>query len=137
MDALRAETPPELQYLIKDLFEDITLFSNRTLTARATKRADGKYDVTIDVEARKFKADDQGNEREVALNDWIEIGAFAAPAKGKKNGQVLHREKVHMTNAKGTYTYTVDQKPDKAGIDPLLLLIDRIPGDNLKSVETT
>jgi ABC-type transport system involved in multi-copper enzyme maturation permease subunit len=137
VDALRAETPPELQYLIKDLFEDITLFSNRTLTAHAKERADGKYDVTVDVEARKFKADDQGNEHETALNDWIEIGAFAAPPKGKKNGQLLHREKVHMTNAKGTYTFTVDQKPDKAGIDPLLLLIDRIPDDNLKSVDVT
>jgi hypothetical protein len=25
--------------------------------------------------------------------------------------------------------------PDKAGIDPLLLLIDRVPDDNLKTVE--
>jgi hypothetical protein len=28
----------------------------------------------------------------------------------------------------------VDELPDKAGIDPLLLLIDRIPSDNLKQV---
>src|SRR5208283_1722318 len=33
VDALREQTPPNLQYLIKDLFEDITLFSNRTLDA--------------------------------------------------------------------------------------------------------
>jgi hypothetical protein len=26
-------------------------------------------------------------------------------------------------------------KPDKAGIDPLLLLIDRVPDDNLKKVD--
>jgi len=24
--------------------------------------------------------------------------------------------------------------PDKSGIDPVLLLVDRVPGDNLKSV---
>jgi ABC-2 type transport system permease protein len=136
-DALRAQTPPELQYLIQDLFDDITLFSNRTLTARAKKRGDGKYDVTVDVEAHKFKADDQGNEREVPVNDWIEVGAIAAAPKGKKYGQVLHREKIHMTQTKGTYTFTVDQLPDKAGIDPLLLLIDRIPDDNLKSVNVS
>jgi aminopeptidase N len=34
-DALREQTPPQLQYLIKDLFEDITIFSNRTLDAKA------------------------------------------------------------------------------------------------------
>ena len=33
VDALREETPPQYQYLLKDLFEDITLFSNRTLSA--------------------------------------------------------------------------------------------------------
>src|SRR5260370_905052 len=88
VDALREQTPPDLQYLIKDLFEDITLFSNRTIEATAQKRPDGKYDVTINVEARKFKADDKGNETEVPVNDWIDIGAFAKPAKGKKYGDV-------------------------------------------------
>lgn len=133
-DALRSETPPELQYLIKDLFEDITLFSNRTLTSEAAKRPDGKYDVTIDVEARKFKADEKGNEVEVPVNDWIEIGAIAGPPKGKKIGDILHRERVHITALRGTYKFTVDQQPDKAGIDPRSLLIDRIPDDNLKAV---
>jgi len=65
LDALREETPPNLQYPIKDLFEEITLFSNRTLEADAVKRADGNYDITLQVEARKFKADSKGNETEV------------------------------------------------------------------------
>ena len=34
--------------------------------------------------AHKFEADDQGNETEVPVNDWLEIGALAAPEKGKK-----------------------------------------------------
>jgi hypothetical protein len=29
----------------------------------------------------------------------------------------------------------VDEAPDKAGIDPFLLLIDRIPDDNTKTVD--
>jgi ABC-type transport system involved in multi-copper enzyme maturation permease subunit len=134
VDALRAETPPQLQYVLKDLFEDITLFSNRTLSARAHQRPDGQYAVTIEAETRKFKADDQGKETEVPVDDWIEIGAFAAPPKGKKEGNLLYREKVHVTAAKGIYRFTVNQPPDKAGIDPLLLMIDRVPDDNLKSV---
>jgi hypothetical protein len=135
VDALRDETPPQYQYLIQDLFYDITLFSNRTLSATAKKRADGKYDVTIHVDSRKFKADEKGEEREVAVNDWIEIGAFAKPPKGKKYGKTLYRERVLMKTGEGTYTFTVDEAPDKAGIDPFLLLIDRIPDDNTKTVE--
>jgi hypothetical protein len=43
---------------------------------------------------------------------------------------------VHMTGKGSTYTLLTDSIPDKAGIDPLLLLIDRVPDDNLKKVET-
>jgi len=133
-DALREQTPPQLQYLLTDLFDDITLFSNRAYTATARKRSDGKYDVTIDVDARKFKADDQGNEKEVPVDDWIEIGALSAPPKGKKYGAVLYRQRLHMSSGRATYTFATDTLPDKAGIDPLLLLIDRIPSDNMKKV---
>ncbi len=134
VDALREETPPNLQYLIKDLFEDITLFSNRTLEATAMKRADGRFDVTINVEARKFKADATGKESEVPVDDWIDIGAFAKPASGKKYGDTLYRERLHITQRNSTFTFTTAQLPEKAGIDPFALLIDRIPDDNTKNV---
>ncbi len=134
VDALREETPPDLQYLIKDLFEDITLFSNRTLEATATKRPDGEFDVVINVEARKFKADGKGNEREVPVNDWIDIGAFAKPVLGKTYGDTLYRERMHITQRDSTFTFKTARLPEKAGIDPFDLLIDRIPNDNVKNV---
>jgi len=134
VDALREETPPQYQYLLKDLFEDMTLFSNRTLAAAAHKRPDGKYDVTIDIETRKFKADAKGNETEVPVDDWIDIGAFATPEKGRKYGRTLYRERLHLARTRSTHTFTVDQLPDKAGVDPFLLLVDRIPDDNMMSV---
>jgi ABC-type transport system involved in multi-copper enzyme maturation permease subunit len=135
VDALRSETPPQYQYSLKDLFEDITLFSNRTLTATAKKRPDGKYDVTVQIETHKYKADAKGAETEVPVDDWIEVGALAAPAKGMQFGKVLARQMIHMTGKGGTYTFVTDSKPEKAGVDPLLLLIDRVPDDNLKKVD--
>jgi ABC-2 type transport system permease protein len=135
VNALGSQTPPQYQYLLKDLFEDITLFSNRCLTATAKKRPDGKYDVTVVVETHKYKANEKGAETEVPVDDWIEVGALAAPEKGNHYGKVLARQLIHMTGKQGTYTFTTDEKPDKAGIDPLLLLIDRVPDDNLKKVD--
>jgi ABC-2 type transport system permease protein len=137
VDRLREQTPSDLQYLIKDLFEDITLFSNRTLQATARKRADGRYDVTIDIETRKFKADPKGNETEVPVNDWIDIGAFAKPEKDKKYGRTLYRERIHLAEIKSTHTFTVAELPYQAGVDPFVLLIDRIPDDNVKEVTLT
>ena len=136
LDALRQETPPELQYLLKDLFEDITLFSNRTHSAEAKKRADGKYDVTIDVETQKLKADASGNETEVALDDWIEVGAFAKPAKNTRYGKTLHRERLRMNQKRAKFTFVTGELPEQAGLDPFHLLVDRVPDDNLKKVTT-
>jgi ABC-2 type transport system permease protein len=134
VNALSEEMPPQLRYLSKDLFEDITLFSNRALDASARRRSDGKYDVTIDVETHKFKADAKGNETEVPINDWIDIGAFAKPGKDRKYGETLYRERVHITQTRSRYTFTTSELPDQAGVDPFLLLIDRIPDDNTKKV---
>jgi ABC-2 type transport system permease protein len=135
VDALREETPEQYRYLIKDLFEDITLFSNRTLSAQSVKQADGKYQVTIEVESKKFKADDQGNETEVPVNDWIEIGALAKAEKNHRYGNVLYRQVVKITGGKQTFRFVLAEKPYEAGIDPMQMLIDRVPSDNLKRLD--
>jgi aminopeptidase N len=132
VDELKKETPPDLQYLLKDLFEDITIFSDRTLEATAEKRPDGKFNIKLEIEARKFKADEKGNETEIPVNDWIEVGAFAKPEKGKKYGKTLYRQRIHLTTSRSTQSFITDELPDEAGVDPFLLLIDRIPDDNVK-----
>jgi ABC-type transport system involved in multi-copper enzyme maturation permease subunit len=134
VDRLRAQTPDELKYLIQDLFEDITLFANRTLRATATKKADGKYLVEIEVECAKFKSDAKGSESESTMNDWIEIGAFSKPESGKRYGELIHRERVQLTAGKHQLSFLVDQPPYEAGIDPRHLMIDKMPDDNLMRV---
>ncbi|MFK7767013.1 MAG: ABC transporter permease/M1 family aminopeptidase [Mariniblastus sp.] len=132
VEALKEQTPPDLHYLLKDLFEEITLFENRVLETSYTVNEDGKYDVTVEIECGKYQADKDGNQEKIAINDWVEIGAFAKPEKGRKYGETLHREKVKVVDEKSTYTFVVDEEPVLAGVDPFNLLIDRLPEDNLK-----
>ena len=137
LDALREQTPSQYHGMLTDMFEKITLYGNRTTDATyVEKEVDGKtkYEVTIKVECEKFYADEKGKQSQAeTLNEWIEIGAFANPGS-KRFGETLHRERVHITQAENTYTFTVDEKPYKAGIDPCRLLIDRVPRDNMKKV---
>jgi ABC-2 type transport system permease protein len=135
LDAFYAHTPDSLRYVIKDLFEEITLYENRCRDARVRELANGQWEVTIKVEAAKYRADELGKETSVALNDYIEIGAFGVPPKGKTYGKTLYRERIKMQKPVAEYTFVVNEKPDKAGIDPFSLLIDRNPGDNLKQVQ--
>lgn len=132
IDAFYAQTPDSLDYVVKDLFEDITLFENRTMESSVKSTPDGKYEVTIQVECRKLKADDLGKETEVPINDYIEIGAFAKPESGKKYGKTLYRSKVHITQKNNTFSFITAEKPELAGVDPCSLLVDRNPEDNLK-----
>lgn len=125
---IRAETPEKYAYLIEDLFETITLYDNRMLSAKATESGD-KWDVELEVMSKKFRASESGEETEVGLDDWIEIGLL------DEDGEFLYREKHLLSEEKTTLTVTVDTKPAKAGIDPIVMLVDRNPDDNVKSVE--
>ena len=130
----RKNTPDSLQYIIKDLFEDITLFNNRTTEATYKKLSDGKFEVKITVESQKFKADELGKETEVAVNDYIEIGALAKAEKDKQP-KILYRQMVKINKKQNEFTFIVNELPEEAGIDPAFLLIDRMPNDNLKRMD--
>jgi ABC-2 type transport system permease protein len=54
--------PADKQALITDLFEKITLYDLKTTMATARKRPDGRYDVTLTVQARKLYAQGRGQE---------------------------------------------------------------------------
>jgi aminopeptidase N len=134
VDRLREQTPEELRYLIKDLFEDITLFENKTTKATAEKLENGKYRVKIDVVCVKKKADAIGKETEVPMNDYLEVGAYSKPESGKRYGKLLHRERVLLSEGEHSLEFEVDELPHEAGIDPRHLLIDPVLADNLKRV---
>ena len=115
-------------YLIDDFFDSITLYDNRALSATAKALPDGRYEVTLDVFARKVKADELGKESEAPLDDWIDIGVLDG------NNEPLFLEKRKIDREKTTFTIVVAKKPARAGIDPYNKLIDRRPRDNTVAV---
>ncbi len=131
VDAIRAQTPPELQYLVDDGFNRIVLYDNKTVSATSQKTPDGKYKVTLEVEARKMQADGNGAETPMPLADYIEIGVFS----GKKDQEKpLYLKKEKISEQKRTFVVVVDEKPTLAGIDPYNKLIDRNADDNMIDV---
>jgi hypothetical protein len=127
---LRAATPDSLQYVLTDMFEEITLYDNRALEARATQLPDGKWSVAIDLETRKLRVDSLGHEAEIPMNDLIDIGVFAAPEPGETEGRPLYLAKHRIASGPQRIEVTVDAEPARAGIDPLHRLIDRVTRDN-------
>jgi ABC-2 type transport system permease protein len=126
----------EDQALITDLFERITLYDLKVGEAKATKRADGKWDVAVLVEAKKAYADGQGNEKPSPFADRIAIGLFAAePGRGsfdRRNVLVMQRQPVRSGSQ--VFRFVTDRKPTHAGIDPYNFYIDRNSDDNVGPV---
>ena len=125
-------TPPQLKYLLDDLFRTITLFDNRATEASWQRREDGKYVVRLQLSSRKLRADGHGVETAATLDDWIDVGVFGARGKDDPpEGKVLLLEKRHLQGGEAVLELVVDQEPVRAGIDPFNKLIDRNPEDNL------
>ncbi|MFL5384974.1 MAG: hypothetical protein ACJ8GN_20840, partial [Longimicrobiaceae bacterium] len=72
--------------------------------------------------------DSLGNETELPVRDWIDVGVYAA------DSLVYHARQRFDANRR-TFRVTVPQRPDSAGIDPQHKLIDRRLSDNVRTVD--
>jgi hypothetical protein len=100
----------------------------------AHKRADGKYDVTLTVDTHKFRPIPRATRPKSRSTAGLRSALSPRLRRVANRGALLYRDRIHMTKAHGTYTFTVNELLDKAGVDPFNLLIDRVPDDNVKSV---
>ena len=136
MAAVRAEAPADKQALITDLFEKITLYDLKTTAATVKPRADGRFDVTVTVDAKKLYADGKGKETPAALNETMDVGLFTAEP-GKKAftaGNVVLYQRRAIRSGVQTLTFVVDKAPTFAGVDPYNTVIDRNGDDNILKV---
>jgi ABC-type transport system involved in multi-copper enzyme maturation permease subunit len=132
---IKAVTPDSLQYLVKDMFETITLYNNKAVSASYTKTADGKYKVKIEVSASKLRAEAKGAEKEIDFTDYIDIGVLGVDSNGKE--KELYLKKHQLKKGNNTFEVIVSEEPKKAGIDIYNKLIERGLGagdDNMVSV---
>lgn len=154
---LKERTPDSLQYLIKDMFETITLYDNRMTEAASDTLDNGKYEVKLKAYAQKYRSSEKGEKifsnaegesisfetekdtlESLPLRDYIEIGVFGESDEtidGVKKENVLYLKKHLISEINNEFTITVDEKPTEVGIDPYNKLIDTNSGDNRMKVE--
>ncbi|BCT93415.1 hypothetical protein LYSHEL_24390 [Lysobacter helvus] len=136
---LQAVTPRQYQPVLHDLFAANTYWELSATQAKATRTPDGRWQVAVDVRARKLLVDDAGAEIERPLDEWVEIGVYPGPAQKQENGQVIPGKpmwlaKHRITRATQTLLVTVPREPGYVGVDPRALLVDVRPRDNFAEV---
>ncbi|HUM46449.1 MAG TPA: M1 family aminopeptidase, partial [Chitinophagales bacterium] len=99
VDYIRKATPDSLQYLIRDLFETVTLYDNKILSSKVKAISNGKYEIEIKFAMTKYNVDEKGKRiyedplgrsltyqspefkepfNSLPLTGYIEIGVFTA-----------------------------------------------------------
>lgn len=132
-------TPDSLRYYLEDSFENITLYSNKVESATYKELDDGSFEVSLEVESIKRYFDGNGKLLEEPSNaNYLDIAIFGEDGQNKLGMTTktpILIEKQWVKPGKSKFTYVVNDKPVKAGIDPYNKMIDRIPDDNLVSLE--
>lgn len=135
---VRNAAGPEHQQLITDLFQKITLYDVKVTGARKQARADGMWDVALEVDARKVYADGQGRETDATLDEAFDVGLFTAEPGKKEFDQsdviVFERRPIH--SGAQTLRFVTTREPSFGGVDPYNKRVDRNSEDNVSAVES-
>ncbi|WP_299107373.1 M1 family aminopeptidase [uncultured Tenacibaculum sp.] len=156
VDKIREVTPDSLQYVIKDMFETITLYRNRITKVSSKELDNGKYQVDIEFDVSKYRNNDKGKRYygekagdtisyktekmkkpilSVPLADYIDIGIFGErEVNGKKKEKELYLKKHKITQIHNKISIIVDEKPVEVGVDPYNKLIDTKSDDNRRKL---
>jgi ABC-2 type transport system permease protein len=86
--------------------------------------------VTMQMNVHKSRSD----ERELPVNESIEVGIFATDPDVDVANDILHLAAHPLHDGANTITVIVDKQPAFAAIDPYLTRIDRNRFDNVKPV---
>ncbi|HKR66376.1 MAG TPA: M1 family aminopeptidase [Thermoanaerobaculia bacterium] len=109
--------------LVDQWMSDIVLYDLRLDSAVGRARNDGKWDVTLRVNAGKLRADSRGNETRIPFAESIEISVDDAS------------QKFALHDGVNELTMIVERPPVFATIDPWVTRLDRNPSDDGKRVE--
>lgn len=155
VNLLKVHSPDSLQYLIKDMFETITLYDNALENVKVKPLADGKYQVDMSFRVLKYRSNDKGKRsyqdslshsltakvgnkklQSLPLADYVDIGIFGATKKvgNKEVDNPIYLAKHKITQIGNRITLIVDEKPIEVGVDPFNKLIDTNSDDNRKKI---
>ncbi|WDE05117.1 ABC transporter permease [Thalassomonas viridans] len=138
MAYIKREADEQERAFVSNLFEHISLYDLKTTDVKVVAVDEGSdskealFDVTLTIEAALKQADGQGKETDVEFSDLVDIGLFNAdPEDLSAQDYVLYLAKHAIKTGTNEITIRVKGKPEYAGVDPFVKLVDRDSADNI------
>ncbi|MFC4635315.1 M1 family aminopeptidase [Dokdonia ponticola] len=136
LDELYKITPEKHHSLIDDWMKQIVRYDLSIASSSYEVLDDGTFEITIEVKAKRYKTLADGEEKEIAINEPIQIGLFKKhPKDMSKNDVPIYLENHYLRDSSTILKIQVDVLPEIISVDPFLTRPDRVYNDNLKRLE--
>jgi ABC-2 type transport system permease protein len=119
--------------LIESWLQKIILYDVRIEAATVTPLPDRTFRIDARVIGSRYEASADGTEREVPLDESIELAAYRVA--GIAGAETIGSQPVHLHSGVNTVSMIVKEKPSYVAVDPWLLRIDRNRFDNGKRLD--
>lgn len=128
-----AVTPEKYHILIDDWFKRIITYDLKIENAEVAVLDTGKYEVTIEVSAKRFETKENGEAVAISIDEPIQIGMFSKEPSTIDNQDAILYLKPHQINtSQMQFKLIVDKIPKYISIDPFGTRLDANNVDNTK-----
>lgn len=112
-------TPTAYHVLVNDWFKKVITYDLGIENATTKTLPNGTFEVTIQVKAKRFETLNNGEIKEISINEPFKIGVFTThPSMVKDNSTMLNYESHQISNEETEIKILVNQKPSFIAIDP-------------------
>lgn len=135
LDELYKVTPPEHHILIDDWFKHVITYDLGIEDSSYTVLANGAYEITVKVNAKRFETLDTGEIKQIAINEPIKIGVFNThPSNVKDDSSVLYYQSNTIDKEATEIKIIVKELPKYIAIDPYGTRSDENVIDNIRAL---
>jgi len=126
-------SPPEYHQLIDDWMKKVITYDLKLLDTEVSKQDNDKYKINLSVSAKRFEAQDNGESKEISIDEPIQIGAFTKhPSQINYNESILYLKPIQINEEQTDFEIILDILPKYIAIDPFGTRSEKNRLDNLK-----
>ncbi|MDW7693008.1 M1 family aminopeptidase [Flammeovirgaceae bacterium SG7u.111] len=135
LDELYKVASPAQHVLIDDWFKRVITYDLSAEKPSVKELGDGRYEVTVKLNAKRFETNEEGEEVQIAINEPISIGLFVKhPSQVSEPSDIIYLQPHQITKEYSEIKIIVDDSPKFVAIDPFGTRSDPDLNNNVKSL---
>ncbi len=132
IEELYAASPAKYHGLVDDWLKKVITYDLGIKESSYTALADGTFEVTVKVKAKRFETVASGETQEIGINEPVRIGIFTEhPSLVKEEDAILHYEMQQINKEASELKLIVKERPTFIAIDPYGTRSDENRVDNI------